>query len=258
MIFQPAEEGGAGGKAMVDDGMMDRWDIKEVYGMHNMPGLPPGQFATRVGPLMAATAYLRSAWRPRSPHAAKPHEGIDPSLIGAHIVSALQSISSRNNRYDESRSWSPHRLPGGRGADRHSAACLLRGTVRTLDAGVREMVERRFKQICDGTAKMVRRGSAPRITSAAIPHREPRGADAGRRRTRARRCRHERRGRRDGADHGRGRFLYMLEARPGAFIFIGNGDTAGLHHPAYDFHDEIIPAGIQYWALIAEKAGLAR
>ena len=96
VIFQPAEEGGAGGKAMVDDGMMDRWNIAEVYGMHNMPGLAPGHFSLRTGPLMAATAYYTITIEGRGSHAAKPHEGIDPVLIGAHIVTALQSIASRN------------------------------------------------------------------------------------------------------------------------------------------------------------------
>ncbi|MCA3639017.1 MAG: amidohydrolase [Methylobacterium sp.] len=258
VIFQPAEEGGAGGKAMVDDGMMDRWNIREVYGMHNMPGLPPGQFATRAGPLMAATAYFEIAIEGRGAHAAKPHEGIDPVVIGAQLVTALQSISSRNTDPMKQVVVSTTVFQAGEALNVIPQRAYLRGTVRTLDAGVREMVERRFKQICDGAAKMFEaevRLDYQRRYPATVNHAAQTrvAADLARKIAGP-----------EGVDDdvmptmGGEDFSYMLEARPGAFIFIGNGDSAGLHHPAYDFNDEIIPVGIQYWALIAERAGLAR
>ncbi|MCA3613517.1 MAG: amidohydrolase [Methylobacterium sp.] len=258
VIFQPAEEGGAGGKAMVDDGMMDRWNIREVYGMHNMPGLPPGHFATRAGPLMAATAYFEIAIEGRGAHAAKPHEGIDPVVIGAQLVTALQSISSRNTDPMKQVVVSITVFQAGEALNVIPQRAYLRGTVRTLDAGVREMVERRFRQICEGMAKMFEaevRLDYQRRYPATVNHAAQTKVAADLARAIAGP---------EGVDDdimptmGGEDFSYMLEARPGAFIFIGNGDSAGLHHPAYDFNDEIIPAGIQYWALIAGKAGLAR
>jgi amidohydrolase len=257
LIFQPAEEGGAGGKAMVDDGMMERFGIAEVYGMHNLPGYAPGHFATRPGPIMAATAYFEITIEGRGSHAAKPHEGIDPILVGAHLVTALQSIASRNTDPLKSVVVSVTIFQAGDISNVISQRAILKGTVRTHDNSVREMVEARFKSIVDGTARMFgaeivldyqRRypatinHPAQTVTAATLAR-----AVAGPNNVN------------DNAAPSMGGedFSYMLEARPGAFIFIGNGDTAGLHHPAYDFNDEIIPAGIQYWALVAQKAGLA-
>lgn len=257
VIFQPAEEGGAGGKAMVDDGMMERFGIKEVYGMHNMPGLKPGHFQLRPGPMMAATAYFDITVEGRGSHAAKPHEGIDPVLVGSHLVTALQSISSRNTDPLESVVVSVTIFQAGDVANVIPQRATLKGTVRTLDNGVREMTESRFKSIVDGVARMFgaeikldyqRRypatvnHQAQTVTAATLAR-----AVAGANNVN------------DNASPSMGGedFSYMLEARPGAMILIGNGDTAGLHHPAYDFNDEIIPAGIQYWALLAQKAGLA-
>jgi amidohydrolase len=257
VIFQPAEEGGAGGKAMVDDGMMERFGIREVYGMHNMPGLPPGHFSLRPGPVMAATAYFEITIEGRGSHAAKPHEGIDPVLVGSHLVTALQSISSRNTDPLESVVVSVTIFQAGDVANVIPQRATLKGTVRTLDNGIREMVEARFRAIVDGVAKMFNAEIAldyQRRYPATVNHPAQTATAATLARAVA------------GANNvndnavptmGGEDFSYMLEARPGAFIFIGNGDTAGLHHPAYDFNDEIIPAGIQYWALVAQKAGLA-
>ncbi len=251
VIFQPAEEGGAGGKAMVDDGLMTRWKIDEVYGMHNMPGLPPGHFSLRPGPLMAATAYYSITIEGRGAHAAKPHEGIDPVLIGAHIVTALQSIASRSIDPLKSIVVSNTVFQAGEAQNVIPQRAILRGTVRTLDNDVRDIAEARFKAIVEGTARMLgaevtleyRRGYP-----ATVNHpRETRFATEV--------ARHI-----AGASHvdddavptmGGEDFSYMLLERPGAFIFIGNGDTAGLHHPAYDFNDEVIPVGIQYWTDLA-------
>jgi hippurate hydrolase len=257
VIFQPAEEGGAGGKAMVDDGMMERFGIAEVYGMHNMPGLAPGHFSTRPGPLMAATAYYTITIEGRGSHAAKPHEGIDPVLVGAHIVTALQTIASRNIDPLKSVVVSNTIFHAGDAQNVIPQRAILRGTVRTLDNDVRDQVEQRFRAIVEGTAKLFgaeaqldyRRGypatvNHPRETAfitgiaRALAGETNVIADAP-------------------PTMGGEDFSYMLEARPGAFIFIGNGDTAGLHHPAYDFNDEIIPTGIQYWTNVAKAASAA-
>ncbi|OYU48498.1 MAG: amidohydrolase [Rhizobiales bacterium PAR1] len=258
VIFQPAEEGGAGGKAMVDDGMMDRWGISEVYGMHNMPGLAPGHFAIRPGALMAATAYYTLTIEGRGSHAAKPHEGIDPVLVGAHIITALQSIASRAIDPLKSIVVSNTVFQAGDAQNVIPQRAVLRGTVRTLDNDVRDQAEARFRAIVEGTAKMFgaeahldyRRGypaTVNHVKEAAF------AADI------ARAISGE-----AGVDDnvaptmGGEDFSYMLEARPGAFIFIGNGDTAGLHHPAYDFNDDVLPVGIQYWANVARDATARR
>ncbi|MFY8113481.1 MAG: M20 aminoacylase family protein [Rhabdaerophilum sp.] len=251
LIFQPAEEGGAGGKAMVDDGMMTRWKIDEVYGMHNMPGLPPGHFSLRPGPLMAATAYYTLTIEGRGAHAAKPHEGIDPVLVGAHIITALQSIASRTIDPLKSIVVSNTVFQAGEAQNVIPQRAVLRGTVRTLDNEVRDLAEERFKAIVEGTARMFgaevtldyRRGYP-----ATVNHpRETRFAtEIARKIAGAGQVDDDAVPTMGGED-----FSYMLLERPGAFIFIGNGDTAGLHHPAYDFNDEVIPVGIQYWADLA-------
>ncbi len=256
VIFQPAEEGGAGGKAMVDDGLMDRFAIAEVYGMHNMPGLKPGHFSLRPGPLMAATAYFDIIVEGRGSHAAKPHEGIDPVLVGSHLVTALQSISSRNIDPLESVVVSTTIFQAGDAANVIPQRAVLKGTVRTLDNGVREVVEQRFRAIVDGVARMFNaeiRLDYQRRYPATVNHAEQTVTAA-----RLARAVAGDEGVNDKAVPSMGGedFSYMLLARPGAFIFIGNGDSAGLHHPAYDFNDEIIPVGMQYWAHVAAKAGL--
>ncbi|KAF0231596.1 MAG: hippurate [Beijerinckiaceae bacterium] len=258
LIFQPAEEGGAGGKAMVDDGMMERWGIREVYGMHNMPGLPPGHFSTRPGALMAATAYYTITIEGRGSHAAKPHEGVDPVLIGAHIVTALQSIASRNVDPLKSVVVSNTIFQAGDAQNVIPQRAVLRGTVRTLDNTIRDVTEARFRAIVEGTARMFgaeahldyRRGYPATVNHAketafvADVARTISGSD----------------GVNDNAEPSMGGedFSYMLEARPGAFIFIGNGDSAGLHHPAYDFNDDVLPVGIQYWSDLAQAATKAK
>jgi hippurate hydrolase len=254
VIFQPAEEGGAGGKAMVDDGMMERFSIAEVYGMHNMPGLPVGHFSTRPGPLMAATAYFEIVVEGRGAHAAKPHEGIDPVLVGAHLITALQSISSRNTDPLESVVLSTTIFQAGEAMNVIPQRAVLKGTIRTLDANVRDMVEGRLKSIVDGVARMF--GAQIRLD---YQRRYPATVNHPAQTIKAAQFARQVSGANAVDDNavptmGGEDFSYMLEARPGAFIFIGNGDTAGLHHPAYDFNDAIIPAGIQYWSLVAAGA----
>jgi hippurate hydrolase len=258
MIFQPAEEGGAGGKAMVDDGMMDRFGVQEVYGMHNTPGLPVGTFAMRTGPLLAAADSYKITITGRGGHGAKPHLAVDPVLIGAHIVTALQSIAARNLDPLESCVVSNCMFHGGTATNVIPEIVELAGTARSLKPGVRDMMERRIVEIAEGTARMLG-GSAKAVYERGYPvtvNHERQTAFAAEVAT---------------AVAGREKvmtdippvmggedFSYMLESRPGAFIFFGNGDTGPLHHPSYDFNDDAIPHAVSFWARLAETAMPAR
>ncbi len=253
VIFQPAEEGGAGGDAMVKDGMMERFQIAEVYGMHNMPGLPVGHFAIRKGAIMAATDEFTVSIKGLGGHAAMPHRTIDPIAIGAQIVSNLQLIASRSADPLKSVVVSVTTFNAGNAHNVIPNDASFTGTVRTLDPEMRDLAEQRFKQIVTGIAASHGAEAeiefhrnypvtfnhadetdhaiavAEEIAGAGnvIPNIDPMMG---------------------GED-----FSYMLLARPGAFIFVGNGDSAGLHNPAYDFNDEAIAHGISYWVRLAEQ-----
>ncbi|KAF0226516.1 MAG: hippurate [Beijerinckiaceae bacterium] len=252
MIFQPAEEGGAGGKAMVDDGLMERWGIQEVYGMHNMPGMPPGHIALRPGPIMAAADQFTVQIEGKGAHAAAPHLGIDPVVIGAQIINALQTIASRNADPLKSVVVSTTMFHAGTAFNIIPSRATLTGTVRTLEAAMRDLAEERFRAIVEGTARM--HGAEVTITysrgyPATVNHERETGLA-----TEIARATFGDAAVDDNVAPMMGGedFSYMLEARPGAYIFIGNGDTAGLHHPAYDFNDDVLPAGIQIWTEIAK------
>ncbi len=254
VIFQPAEEGGAGGKAMITDGLMERWSIQQVYGMHNMPGLTPGAFATRVGPLLAATDEFNIEIIGRGGHAAKPHETVDPIVVGTALVQSLQTIVSRAVDPMEAAVVSVTKFHAGNAHNIIAESAKIGGTVRTLTAANRDLIERRIREIAAGLAAtygatisvdynrnypVTRNHPAETALAAAVAAEivGPANVD----------------------DHapaimGGEDFSYMLEERPGAFIFIGNGDTAGLHNPAYDFNDSIIPVGCSYWVRLAETA----
>ena len=254
VIFQPAEEGGGGGKAMVEDGLMDRFKIGEVYGMHNFPGLPVGEFSIRPGAIMAAADYIRIDIEGKGAHAARPHLGIDSVLVGAQIVNNLQSIVSRNVDPLESAVVSICVFHAGNADNVIPQTAQLRGTARSLSPQVRDFLEKRVPEIVEGTAKLYgakatvryRRGYPVLQNHAAQTDfaAEVAGAIAGK----------------DKVDidmapvMGAEDFSYMLNARPGAFIFVGNGDSAGLHHPAYNFNDEAIPFGTSYWVKLVETA----
>jgi hippurate hydrolase len=252
VIFQPAEEGGAGGEAMVKDGMMERFGIAEVYGMHNMPGISPGEFAIRSGPIMAAADKFEIHIEGRGSHAAQPHLGIDPLVIGAQIVNALQSIAARNVDPLKSVVVSTTMFQTGSAFNIIPQRAYLCGTVRTLHPDVRDLTEERMRAIVTGIAKMhgaearldYERGYPATINSSAETGFAVEAASGvtGKSGVNAE----------VDACMGGEDFSFMLLERPGAYIFIGNGATAGLHHPAYDFNDAIIPAGIQFWTNIAE------
>jgi hippurate hydrolase len=251
VIFQPAEEGGGGGKEMCDDGMMDRFGIDEVYGMHNWPGKPVGSFGIRSGAFFAAADTFEVQFKGKGGHAAKPHETIDTTVMAAHAVTALQTISARNadpvsqivvsvtSLETESKAFNV--IP---------ETVTMRGTVRTMSTENRDLANKRVPEICEGVAAMMGgraevnyvRGYPVMVNSeeqtefAAEVARSVSG---------------------DCDDvplvMGGEDFAFMLEERPGAYILVGNGDTAMVHHPKYNFNDEAIPAGCSWWAEIVEK-----
>jgi amidohydrolase len=254
VIFQPAEEGGAGGRAMVQDGMMDRWNIQEVYGMHNQPGMAVGTFAIRPGPLMAASDNLHVLIDGKGGHAAKPHKCIDTVLVGAHMITALQSIVSRTLDPLDSGVISICMFHAGNAGNVIPATAELTGTARSLTPQVRDQLEKRFVEVCEGTARLF--GATAKATytrSYPVTSNHPWQTDF------AASIASEIVGATNVDTNvapvmGGEDFSFMLEARPGAFIFVGNGDTANVHHPAYNFDDDVIPVGVSYWAKLVETA----
>jgi amidohydrolase len=254
LIFQPAEEGGAGGKAMLEDGLVERFNIGEVYGMHNMPGIPIGQFALTPGPMMAAADRFDVVIEGRGGHAAYPHQTIDTVLTTAHIITALQSIVARNVNPLEAAVVSVTAVHAGEAFNVMPQTVSLRGTVRTLTPKMRAHVEKRFHEVVEATAKAF--GATATVTySHGYPVTQNHPAQTEFATAVARRVAGP-----NGVSPamrpsmGAEDFSFMLEARPGAFIFVGNGDSAGLHHPAYDFNDDALPTGIGYWATLVETA----
>ncbi len=254
VIFQPAEEGGGGAKVMCDDGLMERFAIDEVYGMHNMPGMPLGDFAIKPGAFFAATDEFDITVHGRGGHAAKPDTTVDPTTTAAQLVLALQTIASRNAdpmnpivvsvTSFETASTAFNVIP---------PSVRIKGTVRTMDKATRELAERRIHELAehlpvafaatadihyhrgypvmanspvetDFAAEIAREISSPDRVTTTAP-----------------------------AIMGGEDFAYMLEERPGAYILIGNGDTAMVHHPKYDFDDHALPIGASYWARLIEK-----
>jgi hippurate hydrolase len=254
VIFQPAEEGGAGGKAMVQDGLMDRFRIEEVYGMHNYPGLPVGRFGLRPGPLMAAADRLTIEIEGRGGHAARPHISVDTVLVGAQIINQVQSIVSRNVDPLQAAVISICVFQAGSTDNVIPQTALLRGTARSLTPEVRDLLERRLHEVVTGTAQLY--GATAKLTYKrdypVTRNHERQAAFAAA--VAAQVVGQERVDDRFAPVMGAEDFSFMLEARPGAFIFVGNGDSAGLHHPAYDFNDETIPIGTSYWVKLVETA----
>ncbi len=250
-IFQPAEEGGGGGREMVRDGMMERWGIQEVYGMHNMPGIPVGEFAIRAGAMMAAADTVEITVTGKGGHAAKPHDCIDTPVLAAHVIVALQTIASRG--VDPLKQVVVSICVVETDSSAHNVipqVVTLKGTVRTMDFAVQDYVERRVREIACGTANAlggqaevnyqrgypvtvnaeentrfaaeVARGVGVRVDTDTAPLM--------------------------GAED----FSFMLMERPGAYIFVGNGDTAMVHHPSYNFDDNAIPYGSSWYAGMVE------
>ncbi len=252
LIFQPAEEGGAGGLAMCQDGLMDRWGIHEVYGMHNMPGLPVGEFAIRPGALLASSDEFEIVVTGKGGHAAAPHDAVDTTLVASHIVVSLQSVVSRTVDPIKSVVLTVGTFETDSSASNVIAHTVrLKGTVRTLNSEYRTIAEDRVRRIAEDTASAfdasaqvtwnpgypVTVNSEAETTYAA----EAAAAVAGKVN--------------DSTDPimPSEDFAYMLEERPGAYIFVGNGDTAMCHHPEYNFDDDAIPAGCSWFAELVER-----
>jgi len=259
LIFQPAEEGGGGGRVMVEEGLFKRFPMDAVYALHNWPGLPPGKIAVRPGPMMAATDEIKIKVRGKGGHAALPHLAADPVVATAHIITALQTIASRNaNPVDAlvvsvcsmqtSQVGAYNVIPG---------YVELIGTVRTFSPQMRELAEKRIKEIAISVAQGLgasaeveyRRGYPATVNTekeaafAALVGEKVFGK--GNVVT-------------DGEPTMGGEdFSYMLQAKPGAYVFLGQGGQQGgcfLHNPGYDFNDEVIPLGAGYLAALAEES----
>lgn len=251
VIFQPAEEGGGGGKEMCDDGLMDQFGIQEVYGMHNWPGHDTGTFAIRPGSFFAAADQFTINVEGKGGHAAKPQETIDTTVLASHMVLALQTIASRN--VDPVKQVVVSVTSFETDSKAHNVIpqrVTLKGTVRTMDHDVQDLAEKRLIEIAERTAEMFggtaqvdfQRGYPVMINS---PEQTEFAADVARSISG------------DCQDAplvmGGEDFAFMLNERPGAYILMGNGDSAPVHHPEYNFNDEAIPAGCSWWAEIVEQ-----
>jgi amidohydrolase len=251
MIFQPAEEGGGGGREMCAEGMMDRFGIQEVYGMHNMPGIPLGEFAIRPGAIMASADQIEITVTGKGGHAAKPHECVDTTVVAAHIIVALQTIASRGVDPMKQVVVSVCRVETDSPAHNVIPQVVkMKGTVRTMDFAVQDFVERRITEICEGTAMALgakaevayERGYPVTVNTA-----ENTGFAAEVARAVSGKVDTD-----TPALMGAEDFSFMLLERPGAYIFLGNGDTAMVHHPAYNFDDNAIPFGSSWYAGMVE------
>ncbi|MFV1440503.1 MULTISPECIES: M20 aminoacylase family protein [unclassified Phaeobacter] len=252
LIFQPAEEGGAGGKAMCDDGMMDRWNIQEVYGLHNAPGIPVGEFAIRSGPLLASSDEFEIRVTGVGGHAATPHEAIDTTLVAAQIVVSLQSIVARNIDPLKRVVLTVGTFETDSTASNVIAhTARLQGTVRTLETECRGQAETRVRRIAEDIASAYG-AHAEVIWTPGYPVTVNTEAETGYAVEAARAVAAKVSDDTDPIMPSED-FAYMLEERPGAYIFLGNGDTAMCHHPAYDFDDEAIPLGCSWFAELVER-----
>src|SRR5438105_10907982 len=259
VIFQPAEEGGGGGQVMVQEGLFERFPANEVYGLHNWPGLPPGKMAVRAGAVMAATDEVQITVRGKGGHGAMPHLAVDPVVVSAQVITALQTIASRSvNPIDavvvSICSMATSQVGVFNVIPDH---VKLVGTVRTFQPQTRGLAERRVREIATKTAEAF--GATAEVThtrgypATINSPREARfAADVGKRVFGAENVITEHEPTMGGED-----FAYFLQERPGAYVFLGQGGAAGgclLHNPNYDFNDEVIPLGAGYLAALAEEA----
>ncbi len=263
LIFQPAEEGGGGAREMIKDGLFEKFPMDAVFGMHNWPGMKVGQFAASPGPVMASSNEFKITIRGKGAHAALPHNGIDPVPVACQMVQAFQTIISRNKKPVDAGVLSVTMIHAGEATNVIPDSCELRGTVRTFTLDVLDLIEKRMKQIAEHTCAAhdaecefeFARNYPPTINHAAeTDFARKVMADI------------------VGSDNvmvqeptmGAEDFSYMLQATPGAYVFIANGDGAHremghgggpcmLHNPSYDFNDDLIPLGATFWVSLAES-----
>ena len=263
LIFQPAEEGGGGARVMIEDGLFEQFPMQAVYGMHNWPGMPVGTFAVSPGPVMASTSEFKITLRGKGGHAALPHTGIDPVPIACQMVQTFQTIISRNKKPVDAGVISVTMIHAGEATNVVPDSVELQGTVRTFTVEVLDLIEKRMRQVAEHTCAAhdatcefeFVRNYPPTINSPAeaefarkvmtgivgeerVLHQEP--------------------------TMGAEDFAYMLQAKPGAYCFIANGEgdhreighgggPCMLHNPSYDFNDDLIPLGATYWVKLAEE-----
>ena len=263
LIFQPAEEGGGGAREMIKEGLFERFPMQAVFGMHNWPGMAAGCFAVSPGPVMASSNEFKITIRGKGSHGAMPHLGIDPVPVACQMVQAFQTIISRNKKPIEAGVISVTMIQAGEATNVVPDFCVLQGTVRTFSVELLDMIERRMRQVAEHTCAAFEarcefefvRNYPPTINSVAeaefarqvmigivgeqnVLPQEPTG----------------------GAED----FAFMLQAKPGAYVFIANGDgdhrdmghgggPCTLHNPSYDFNDDLIPLGATYWVKLAEE-----
>ena len=253
-IFQPAEEGGAGGKKMVEEGLFERFAMTEVYGLHNEPGLAVGQFEIRQGPIMAAADEFQIAVRAGGGHAAMPHQTVDVVVVAAQIILAVQSLVSRESNAQDSSVLSITQLSGSNASNIIPSEVHMGGTLRTLSAEARDYLEKRISEVAVGIATTM--GATAEVAyqrgyPATVNHPEQTDFAAQVARSVV------------GADRVNAQcnpmmaaedFAFMLEERPGAYIFLGNGDSTACHTPDYNFNDGSIPYGVDYWVSLVEAA----
>ena len=256
-IFQPAEENEGGARVMVEEGVLARYPVEAVYGMHNWPGLPAGEFAIRPGPMMAAFDIFEITVTGRGAHAAMPHLGVDPVVAAAQIVGGLQTIASRNIHPLDGAVVSVTQIHGGDTWNVIPDSVVLRGTTRAFDPKVRDALEPAIRRVAEGVCAAVgaqmemryERRYPPTVNSSAETEVAAATAAALVGPDKVRRDLLPSMGAED--------FAFFLEQKPGAYIWIGNGaapDQAMLHNPHYDFNDEILALGASYWAGLAETA----
>ena len=263
LIFQPAEEGGGGARVMIEDGLFEQFPMEAVYGMHNWPGMPVGTFAVSPGPVMASTSEFKITLRGKGGHAALPHTGIDPVPIACGMVQTFQTIISRNKKPVDAGVISVTMIHAGEATNVVPDSVELQGTVRTFTVEVLDLIEKRMRQIAEHTCAAhdatcefeFVRNYPPTINSPAEAEfaRKVMAGIVGEERVLPQE-----------PTMGAEDFAYMLQAKPGAYCFIANGDGAHremghgggpcmLHNPSYDFNDDLIPLGATYWVKLAEE-----
>ncbi|WP_431151667.1 M20 aminoacylase family protein [Acidovorax facilis] len=263
LIFQPAEEGGGGARVMIEDGLFEQFPMQAVYGMHNWPGMPVGTFAVSPGPVMASTSEFKITLRGKGGHAALPHTGIDPVPIACQMVQTFQTIISRNKKPVDAGVISVTMIHAGEATNVVPDSVELQGTVRTFTVEVLDLIEKRMRQVAEHTCAAhdatcefeFVRNYPPTINSPAEAEfaRKVMTTIVGEERVLAQE-----------PTMGAEDFAYMLQAKPGAYCFIANGDGTHremghgggpcmLHNPSYDFNDDLIPLGATYWVKLAEE-----
>ena len=255
-IFQPAEESEGGGELMVREGLFEQFAAEVVFGMHNWPGVPVGQFQLRKGPMMAGTNRFEITVTGRGGHAAMPHQSIDPVVAGSALVQALQTLASRNLNPLDSGVVTVTQFHGGDAWNVIPSEVVIRGTTRAFTPEIQDLLEDGMRRVCDGVtaahgckvALRYERNYPPLVNSEreAQLAREVLESLVG-----AENVQWDCAPTMAGED-----FAFMLQARPGCFVFIGNGPGQGgcmLHNPRYDFNDAILPLGASYWARLVER-----